>query len=128
MKKIPFICILIISVLAISACSDGSHYRGEYAEEKRAEARIEEETYKYELRKELYEEAYDEIMYQLEGQLKNDRGVYVNVDDLIQIMKRQLGDDEMAEDLIDTIVSHPDLNFVTMYDIYENLFKSSSND
>ena len=120
MKKLVLVVLLVVFALPFCGCSDGSHYRGESAEEKRVEARIEEETYKYELYKEIYEEAHNEVVYNFEGMLQSHTGAYIEVDQLIEIIRRQF-DDEM----VDAIVFHPDIDIVSLYDIYEEEFGSN---
>ena len=123
MKRIVVVSVLIALALSLCACSDGSHYRGESAEEKRAEARIEEEVYKYEQRKEMYVEIKDEVLHDLEGALKYDSKYYIEVEELLEAFESYADSDEEAEDMRDCILS--DVNVVTLYDVYKEMFDTT---
>ena len=119
-KYIGFLLILL--VLLVSGCSDGSQYRGESVDEKRNEARIEAELYEMEQYKEAYNEGGLYAIYCFEGIIQSIRSDYISEDviyEILELIESRYGE-EAAEDIRDCI----DVEFIDIYSMLEDPLKS----
>lgn len=109
MKKYISVVLLVSLAISLSACSDGSHWRGESSAEKKSEAYIEEQIYKDELRRKAYNEGGLDAIHELEGVLHYAyEGLYLTTEDfhaLIDNIESWYGE-EVAESIRDLMADY----------------------
>lgn len=134
MKKIISICLILVISLTICACSEGSHWRGEYSAELRSEARIEKELYEMEQYKEAYNEGglyaihcFEGILQSIDTRDYGETGYYISADNLkkfIDNIEHYYGAD-ISDELRDILVEYLSYGDTPSYTAYKAQIESA---